>query len=262
MAAGSPRGYFFGDPVEVDPEIAAEAIGDGELQPQEVVEQAIIEETPNDAAAVEKLEAYSQLSPTDKAQYTAVPALAVWGANITTNPLRGKVLAANLNYNLMKSLNEYPYEGRTYLGVYSAEARTLTVTISESVEQVRAVPFFRFALAASSLAAQIGGIISLDVIATDGSGRTIDTRNTGYTYSFQRRNNVEAVEGIYVPFQVIATRTLPFLALFGGNSQITMTIIFTNVQEGDTVSVTVPGYATNALRETSLLYNLPAGDIK
>lgn len=265
MMTGDPRSFFYGDPIVIEEGDVAEAIGK-EAAPVDAVPAAIVNASPTDVAAATKVAAYEAMSPEERAMITQLPPLACWNAFTTINPQIGRVLATSLNYMLLKSLNDYPFAGQTFYGTYADGQSTVTITWQAGVlDQFIAVPFFRFAIAASTLTARPGAQIQIDVIATDPQGNQINTVNSGYSYFLQRMNNTEAIIGVYIVNTVVATRTLPFLALAGGvNAQnvATMTIVFTGVAEDEQVSVTVPGYATPELREISKMYALPAGDVR
>lgn len=276
---GDPRSVFYGDvTVQVDPEDVKDAIHH-DVPPESVSEAAIVSSEPNEVLAASKVAAFNALSESDRASRTLLPALATWNAMVIINPMLGKVLAKALDYMLLKTLNDYPYEGKTFVGHYDEAKQTTTVTIdSASISGVVggiankyvALPFFRFTIAASTLNAAPGSQVSIDLKANNAEGRSVDTATLGYTYSFQRLNNTEAIVGIYIPTVVIATRTLPFLPIAGDkggdNSSpvqpMTITITFRGVAATDHVTVTVPGYATAELKEIAAMYNLPSGMIR
>jgi hypothetical protein len=273
---GDPHSVFYGDAtVTIDPEDAADAIR-GDEAPQSAIENAIASDVASDAEAAERLAAYNSLSETERLRRTLLPPLAAWNAMVIVNPMLGKVLAKSLDYLLCKALTEFPFEG----GVVSAAVvdDVATVTLDSNVpifaklvakgQGLIAIPFFRFTIAASTLNAAPGSQVSIDIQATDAEGNVVNTQNSGYTYAFQRINNTEAVLGVYIPTQVIATRTLPFLPVVGkrvagdATPWTTMTIVFRGVQASDKVYVTLPGYTTAELREVSAMYNLPSGMIR
>lgn len=98
--ANDPRSYFYGDPVvSIDPDTAAQAISEGNT---DVSTDIVAEAAPTEATAIQRAEAYQNLSPDQKAQMTLLPPLAVWNAQVIQNPVVGKLSAANLNYNLTK----------------------------------------------------------------------------------------------------------------------------------------------------------------
>lgn len=275
---GDPRSVFYGDvTVQVDPEDVKDAIHH-DVPPETVSENAIVSSEPNEIVAASKVAAFNALSESDRASRTLLPALATWNAMVIINPMLGKVLAKALDYMLLKTLNDYPYEGKTFVGHYDDGSQTSVVTINSATitgtpggiaGKYIALPFFRFTIAASTLNAAPGSQVSIDITATNAEGRSINTAIAGYSYSFQRLNNTEAIVGIYIPTVVIATRTLPFLPIAGdkGGSDsavepMTITISFRGVSSTDHVTVTVPGYATAELKEIAAMYNLPSGMIR
>lgn len=273
---GDPRSVFYGDvTVEVKPEDAADAVGQ-KAPAESVVENAIVDHEANEAVAADKLAAFNSMSETDRASRTLLPPLACWNAMVILSPMLGRVLAKALDYMLLKCLNEYPYEGTTIFGVKDLTAQTSTVTIdSEALAgagqlfgRYIALPFFRFTVAASTLHAAPGAQLKIDILGYDATGRKIDTKADGYTYSFQRLSSTDAVVGIFIPTVVVATRTLPFMPIAGDDgtdnvqARKVITITFEGISEGDNVSVTIPGYATAELKEIAAMYNLPSGMIR
>jgi len=275
---GDPRSVFYGDvTVQIDPEDASAAIGHEEA-PATVAESAIVNDEDNEAVAASKVAAYNALPVAERASRTLLPALATWNAMVIISPMLGKVLANALDYMVLKTLNDYPFEGKTFNGYYNANTQTSVVTIdSAAITGVAggvagkyiALPFFRFTIAASTLNAAPGSQITIDIKGTNAEGRVVDTAATGYSYSFQRINSTQAIVGIYIPTVVVTTRTLPFLPIAGdrGGSSTpvdpkTIEISFRGVASSDQVTVTVPGYSTAELKEISAMYNLPSGMIR
>lgn len=272
-----PRSVFYGDvTVEVQPEDVGDALAK-QVAPQDVVESAMVSQEPNEILAVDKVAAYNALSDDERSARTLLPALACWNAMVIISPMLGKVLAKALDYMLTKALNEFPYEGAPFVAQVSGNVATVTINSAALATdgtgiagRYIAVPFFRFTIAASTLNAAPGAQIKIDVHGHDAQGREINTAAAGYSYTFQRLNNTEAVLGVYIPTIVVATRTLPFLPIAGdkGGSQgspispETLTITFTGVTSTDIVTVIVPGYATAELKEIASMYNLPAGMIR
>lgn len=275
MGEGDPRSMFYGDPVEIDPEDAQDAIGH-EVDAMDVPAQAIAADVPSEPEAARRVQAYEQLSPTEKAVVTMLPALATWNAFTIVNPMLGKVSANSLNYMLLKALNEYPFQGCPVLGQYNAGIGGHTVTINATALGINptetkliALPFFRFTISSSTLTSRPGAQITIDIQGRDDHGTIVNTASLGYTHTFQRLNSTEAIVGVFIPTQVVATRTLPFLPIAGQeyteDSVViphTVVITFKGTLEDEQVTVTVPGYATSELREISQMYSLPAGQIK
>lgn len=262
---GNPRSFFYGDPavVDIDPADVSQVLVNQE-SPNDVIEAKVISDANSDDMATRKLAQYRSMSPTDRASLTLLPAVATWNAMMIVNPLLGKIQAGAVNYNLTKSLNEFPYKGQAFQSVWNSSNRTHTVTLTGDESGYVAVPFFRFTIAASTLNAAPGNQVSIDVMAVDAQGRAINTKASEGTHTFQRMSNTQAIVGVYIPFQVVATRTLPFMPVFGSDSSVqrTMVIEFEGLAETDSVAVTIPGYATSELREVARMYNLPAGDIR
>lgn len=269
VAASDPRSYFYGDPVDITPEDAAAAIQEGNT---DLPAQVAASSSQSDAEAVEKAQAYAALSPEEKAQVTMVPALAVWNAQVITNPVVGQISASNLNYNLTKNLNEMPFAGRTFSATtqkasagdsYYADVELAITDATDT--QLYGVPICTITIANSTLNTPVGGLVSLSYSGVDVSGNKWDTINdpakSQYVYTFQRLNSTEPVRAIFVPFQVVATRTLPFMPVFqySASAPKTIHIRLDGLTETDVVYVNVLGYASQELKEISTVYNLPAG---
>ena len=242
-----------------------------QVDPVSAQESVVIDGAPTEDTAVARLEQYRGMSSQDRSAITVLPPLAVWNAMIIRNPLLGKINAFNLNYNLTKSLNEFPYAGAVFTGVKdpSEEGKQIvTIEMDDQQPYYNSIPFFRFTISASQLNARPGGQITINIKnAYDAQGHSVDTSSESQQYTIQRISAVEAVVGVMIPYRTIATRTLPVLLVFGGNDQAatpvrTVTIEFTGLDGSEVVNVTVPGYATTELREVSEMYNLPAGDIR
>lgn len=277
---GDPRSLFYGDPIEVTPEVAGEAVG--RQEPVEDTVPAAVVQSADESRAAERLAAYESMSMSDRAQVTLLPPLACWNAFVVINPMIGKVQATSLDYMLLKTLNDYPYEGKTFMGGAVVGDTCSVVIDSASINETTgiaggyiAIPFFRFTIASSTLTGQVGGQITISVSGVNSEGKSIDTL-LNYPYSFQRLSTTEAVVGVYIPTVVVATRTLPFLPIAGDtggtpaagstpasptNPKV-FTITFKGVTATDQVSVTVPGYASAELREIAKMYGLPSGDVR
>lgn len=262
--AGDPS-VFYGDPVEVESSQVSDAIAQPELA-SDVAAKAVIAKTTDDDQALKRLKAYDSLSINEKATITKIPALATWNATVTVNPNLGKISSANLNYFLTQSLVEYPYEGKASAGTSPAPGSSaVEITLDRAfigTDGYVALPFFRFTIASSTLNARLGNNYSISLKGTDPNGNSVQTTQ----YTFQRLSATDAVFGVFVPFRQVATRTLPFMPIFGsdgnGANLKAVKITFTGVGDGDIIFVTVPGYATNEMREIAQMYNLPAGLIK
>jgi hypothetical protein len=212
------------------------------------------------------------MSVQEKAERTQLPPLATWNAMVVVNPMLGKVLAKALDYSVLKSLNDFPYEGKVLTASISGTTGTVTIdrtALGLDYDVYVAIPFVRFTIAASTLNAAPGSQVTIDFEGEDYYGKKVNTRAAGkpkYSYTFQRINNTEAVLGIFIPTQVISTRTLPFLPVVGemtgGVSIKQMVIRFDGISAQDQIYVTIPGYATAELKEISAMYNLPSGMIR
>jgi len=269
---GDPASIFYGDPVEITPSDAADAIGH-EADTVDVPATAIASSTADESEAARRVAAYESMTPQDKAQVTNVPPLATWNAFTVINPMLGNISSNSLNYLLLKALNDYAFQGATVMGEVMSGNTGHRVTIdyaalwgSDTATHFAAVPFIRFAISASQLNARPGAQIKLTFEGVDAQGTSINTRALGYTHAFQRLGSTEAIIGVFIPNAVVATRSLPFLPIVGKNSDDTgvkqLIITFEGTSPDEQVSVTIPGYATAELREISQMYSLPAGMIR
>lgn len=266
---GDARSYFYGDPkVDIDPEDAASALA-GQDDPEVPGEQAVVDKLQSAEDATQKLEAYRNLDPSAKSKTTLLPALAVWNAQIKLNPVLGKILAASLDYNLTKALNEYPFAGTVLSGAWTetdAPVGVSTVTVNQAAlfgvggDYEASVPFVIITIAASTLTAQVGKPYNLYFEGVDEHGATAQVNETtGGFFSFYRTSNVEAISAIFIPYRVVATRSLPFLPVITATKSFVLKI--GNILETESVSVTIPGYSTKELNQVAKMYALPSGDI-
>jgi len=271
--AGDPRSMFYGDAVTIESEDAADAIRNSS-EASDVAVNAIVAKAPDEAAAVDKVAAYQALTPAEKASVTQLPALACWNAMVIANPMLGKVKAENLNYMVTRCLNDYPYAGGNFkLAVDPSNPDQQTITLnystlggsaaSDNVGYV-AVPFFRLTIAASTLNAAPGAQLRINIKAVNPEGAEVDTEALNTTFAVQRISNTDAIVAVYIPTTLVATRTLPFLAVFGSNGVTAkaLQITISGTVATDQIYVTIPGYSTPEMREICTMYNLPNGQIR
>lgn len=262
---GSPRhSLFYGDPVEMKEEQVAEAVAQPETV-QDTIDQAVVEPAQTEDVAAERLQAFDEMSRTERAEVTVLPPLSVTNGIIIVKPVVKGISASNLDYLLQRALVDYPALGKVKVaqavdpsgdpGHYSVSFTAADYAASG----LKAMPFFRFNLSASSLNARPGGNYSIWIEGTTENGESITTE----VYTFQRVDATKAVLGIMIPFRVIATRTLPFLGMFGSDGDVTrtFTIHITGMDPNDNevFSVTHPGYSTAETKVIAELFSLPAG---
>lgn len=273
---GNP-GYLYGDPINVEPEHVAEALVSPSVAP-EVVEAAAVASVASDATAAQRIADYEAMSMADKANVTMLPIVATWNASVIVNPNLGKISAAGLNWFLQEALLKYAYEGKVEIAAPADSQGTATILLNASTLRkptdlpgsfpgVRSVPFFRFTIASSQLNAATGGNYTIKVAWQDQNSDNSGSEGTWTDeYSFQRISSTEAIYGVFIPFKVVATRALPVLPLFGQVSEALgeykCIIKVGGMQTGDKLTVTVPGYATNEMKQIASMYNLPAGLVK
>lgn len=268
LAAASPAGraisMFYGDPVEVGEEQVADVINQ-EVPAQDAIEEAAADAATTEEQAAERVNAYTQLSRTERSEVTIIPPLSLTNAVIVVKPVVKGLSANNLNYLLQKAMVDYPSLGKVKIatavdpdndpGHYVVEFNASDY----SGEGLKAMPFFRFNLSASTLNARPGGNYNIWIEGVTENGQSIETE----PYTFQRIENVQAVLGIMVPFRVIATRTLPALGIFGTGvgSTPTFKVHITGMDPAgnEVFSVTHPGYSTAETKVIAELFALPAG---
>lgn len=264
---GAPRSIFYGDPVEVTSEDVASALN-ADAAPSEVVDAAVAGDRPIDEGA-QRIAAYDALPPTDKAGVTVVSPLAVANASVIVKPVTRGLSSSNLNYLLQKALVDYPMIGfvKTAVGVEGGEtiinfngSDLRSASDPTAYPGFHTIPFLRFNISASTLNARPGG--NYNIFMRFATPETPALRVTTLPYTVQRINSTEAIVGIFIPFDVIATRTLPALGLFGqttADDEVSCDFVVTGMQSEEILTATAPGYTTDELRVISELYSLPAG---
>jgi hypothetical protein len=272
-AMGDARSMFYGDAVTVESEDAADAIRNP-TEASDVAVNAIVAKAPDESTAVERVAQYQAMTPAEKASVTQLPALACWNAMVIANPMLGKVKAENLNYMVTRCLNDFPYAGGNFkLSVDPSHPDQQTITLdwstlggSQATDNVGyvAVPFFRLTVAASTLNAAPGAQLRIDISAMNPEGATVNTKTLNTTFALQRISNTDAIVAVYIPTTLVATRTLPFLAVFGSNGVTAkaLQITISGTVSTDQIYVTIPGYSTPEMREICTMYNLPNGQIR
>jgi hypothetical protein len=264
---------FHGDPIVIDDISGSELGGDPIQAPSSVtatlpsIKAAI--KGKDDADAVARVAAVTKMSPYDKNIATRLMPLILNNATILVQQVSKPLLASNLNYNLQQALNDYPNVGKIFTGAYVAPSGSvpakLTVTISstEVTAGYLPIPFLKFNLSQSNLNARAGGQYTLQFSAVTKNNDIVASAE--YEFSFQRQDVTKPITGIFIPFRVLATRTLPVLALAGGGfsgsgDDLTFSFSILGVSENaEVLTVTVPGYATHELKEMATALNLPAG---
>lgn len=251
--AGRPSSSIFaGDPMELD--------GSEVLKPGEDPVVASLAASPDVSVetAAQKVADLQSVPFSQQSEALLIPPLSVGNANIVVKPVVKGIPSPNLNYNLQKALLDMSYEGANF------EAADLTpgvVTLTPAMVEsgLRGVPFFQFVISSSQLNARAGGSYNIVVTGYTPDGRKIITE----PYTFTRLAANMPIVGWFVPFSMISSRTLPVLLVFGndGTHDRTITITVEGITEnsGDRLSVIIPGYATQLLREVSKRFRLNAG---
>lgn len=290
IGAGSPRkrSIFSGDPIAVD-ESAGVALTNPSLidsvLPAAVASTA--ETEPNIA------QEWTELSPLEKQEATVLPALIVSNALMIISPNTRAIPADNVNYNFNRCLTDYASRGYslqkgTEVGtpglVNSGEATVtfndkilsdLDMLPADEVGRYKTVPAFKFTLTASVLRTRPGGQYTISVAGTTVGEIEVDP--TDKLYTFQRIDYTTSVTGIYIPFIIIATRTVAALLKFGNptgasetrpkspsipydaDADVSFTVKATGLAEDETLIVEVPGYTTAMTSLFCSLYGLTAG---
>jgi hypothetical protein len=261
--AKDPRSYFYGDAtVDLEPEAIGESVFNGEsVTPSEV---AITDAAP-EGQAVDALTGFQMLSPDERAQKTFIPPISPINAAVIQNPLLGRISAFHLNYHLTKSLVEYPFQGQTFNGTAPSNGVS-TITVSTSDNATYAVPLATLVISNSALNTPAGGLITISFQGEDLGGVQVDTtpQSSQYRYVIQRLASTDPVRTVFIPFNVVATRTLSFMPIFSGdgtNPVKTFTVQLEGLSATDSCYLTVLGYASSELKEIANRLNLPAGDI-
>jgi hypothetical protein len=256
------RSIFSGNPIDITPEAVSDAVKDPGLASQ-VSQTAIVASEPDDNAAIAKLAAYNDLPMLERSVITKLPPLAVWNAQITVDPILGRILASQLDYTLKQATIDLPHAGFIKAASPVADSGQVTLTLNDGDladgAGYKGLPFFRFLITTSTDNAASGQNYTITVEGHTRDGQVISTPE----YSFQRVSADSAVVGIFIPFQVIATRATPVLAVFGTDGAVPrdVSIKVKGVTNTETLTVTAPGYATKELKEISSMYNLPSGHI-
>jgi hypothetical protein len=266
IMAKDPRSYFYGDSADVklDPEVVAESVFENsDTDPSEV---AIVESAP-EGQAVDALTGFKMLSPDERAQKTFIPPISPINAVVIQNPLLGRISAFHLNYHLTKSLVEYPFQGQTFNGSVVSNG-TSTITVATTQRATFCVPLCTLVISNSALNTPAGGLITVSFKGEDLGGNQIDTTPLGsdkqYQYVIQRLGSTDPVRTVFIPFSVIATRTLSFMPVFSGDGSTsvkTFQVQLDGLAPTDSCYLTVLGYASSELKEIAQRLNLPAGDI-
>lgn len=264
---GSPISMFYGDPVDLTSEAVSDAVLDPTLA-NEVREDAAVEGLTDPQQIIDRADAYAALPKTEQANVTLVHPMVCYNARIIVDPAVKGFTASNLNYNLQRCLLEYPRIGKVVVGKQTAGQTECVVTLDKNVYSqagepltgFAAVPFLRFNISASTLNARVGGNYSVWCVFKTADGTSYTTER----YTIQRADANKAIQGIYVPFHQIATRTLPMLAIFGASTEANELVCEFHVDGMDpnlteVLTITHPGYSTKETVQIAELYGLPAG---
>lgn len=270
---GSPSpSIFAGDPIEI-----TEQQADALLEPaKEQAAVAAAATNKNDDLASQRVEAFADMTPTQKADVLVVPVLLMVNATITINPVTRPIPASVLNYNFLRCLTDFASRGwkektatpqtasANPLADSSATVSFNAGTVSRMQETgLRSVPAVKFTITASVLNAQPGNMITLFATGESVSGQTLVSEEAPFV--IQRIDYVQAIMGIFVPFLIVATRSVPALAVYGmdgANEKVfSLTAQGLAVGGNEALIVVVPGYATAETKEICDLYNLPAGQL-
>lgn len=286
--SGSPRSVFAGDPIEVD-ESAGAAITAPELIDQ-VIPAAIVGSSSSEEEAAEKAEQLAQMSQSQRQEVVVLPALVVSNALMVISPNTRPIPADNVNYNFNRALTDYASRGYSYqsgviqttegaapadkavvkfcdLNLYNSGQLT-----PDEYFRYKTVPAFKFTLTASVLRTRPGGQYNLEVSGT--TVGDIEVTSSDKIYTFQRLNYSIPVVGLYIPFIIIATRTVAALLKWGNptgpanepefpnydpTKDVPFTVSASGLAEDETLIVEVPGYTTAMTAFFCSMYGLSAG---
>lgn len=285
------RSIFSGDPVEID-ESAGAALTNPALT-SAVPVSGLATEDMSDAQVTQRAEEWASLSPSQRMEATVLPALVVGNALMVISPNTKPIPADNVNYNFNRCLTDYASRG------YSVQSTAPTAIPGESAAgmasvvindknlydskqlpadewyRYKTVPAFKFTLTASILRSRPGGQYNFWVDGTTVGG--IKVEGTDKVYTFQRLDYTTAVVGLYIPFIIIATRTVAALLQYGNltgpaqgadpnppvpydeNADVSFTVTASGLAEDEALIVEIPGYTTAMTSLFCNLYGLSAG---
>lgn len=279
------KSAFYGDPIVIDSDAAGDALAD-EAAPADVLPMAATNQSETVQEAAEKIAAIEQMPMSERVQVIRLTPIFLWNAKLYEEPVMSTILANNLDFNVQKMMVQYPYKGNTLkLSGSAAESVSLpgwheivvdadSLALAEGQGPI-VVPFFTFQIVASNLNAAGGTRYSMFVWGDLENGRKVSMEDAQqYIFSFSRITSTKEVYGLFIPFSVITTRTLPILPVVDDAGVETVTdpdtqevtsgprklhIMIKGLTADETISVSVMGYGMRELRECCQLMSLPSG---
>lgn len=290
--SGSVRSLFSGDPVEVT-EAAGAAITNPSLV-EDILPAAVAESASTPTEAAQKAEAYFSMTEAQRNEVTVLPALVVSNALMVSSPNTRPVPGDNVNYNFNRCLTDYASKGYSFqAGVPTAKAGepapdTAVVEFTDAnlynagllppdeCFRYKTVPAFMFTLTASIFNTRPGAQYTLRVDGT--TIGDIKIEGTDKIYTFKRLDYHTAVIGLYIPFSIIATRTVAALLKYGNptgpvdnypdqpsglvydaTKDVSFKVTATGLASDERLIIEVPGYTMEMTSMFCGLYGLSAG---
>lgn len=214
---------FKGDPVDVS-ETAAAGLANEEMAEQAI--PAAVVANRDLSTAQRRASAFEAMTPKEQNEVKVVPALVVANAAMTVTPVTRPMPASVVDYNFLRTLTDYANQG--YVQQADATDGTATVVFKDaevtdlSLDDVgfwKTIPAFKFTITSSPLNSRPGAQFTLVVSMTSISGKVYTAapggNASGRGYTFARINYTQPVVGVYIPFDIKATRTVPVLAVWG-----------------------------------------------
>lgn len=289
---GSVRSLFSGDPVEVT-EAAGAAITNPALIP-EVLPAAVADSATTPVEAAQKAEQYFSMTESQRNEVTVLPALVVSNALMVSSPNTRPVPGDNVNYNFNRCLTDYASRGYSFqAGVLIGKEGEPTpdtavvdftdknlydagMLTEDECFRYKTVPAFMFTLTASIFNTRPGAQYTLRVDGTTVGDIKID--GTDKVYTFKRLDYHTAVIGLYIPFSIIATRTVAALLKYGNptgpvkdypfqpagltydpTKDVSFKVTATGLASDERLIIEVPGYTMEMTSMFCGLYGLSAG---
>lgn len=258
-AKGDPtRSMFYGDPVEVAEEQPVEAVTSPSAAEEAAVSAAA---TGADQVAADRLVNYENMSTASREEVTEIWPLTLANASIIQRPVKAPMLTSNVNYVCRKTFIDYAQSGKIAYGERVSAGHAVVKFNGDTYDGAKgSVPFLRFNISASTLNARPGANYRIWATGVLENGTAFTTK----VYTFQRIDATQAITGFFFPFQVIDSRTLPAMGVFGGStSPVEFQLHIDGVADDsssliESVTATHPGYSTMETEVACELFSLSA----
>lgn len=181
-------------------------------------------------------------------------------ASIIQSQTSQAINSSMINMALSDTLRTRPFPGyvKSVAGAGLGATTALTIAIADIAPTAEiGIPWVFVTIAASSLTAKAGGLMSFSLGGKTANGVVVaDT-----PWSIKRENIAKAVRIIMFPYVMMAARPLHqtvAVGTFGGVAQA-LTVSITGVAADESVTIEIPGYSMGSLREISMKFGFPAG---